>query len=115
MAKKRDGEKSNLGLIITLVFFVLSTVILGVTTYMGFSDIEKKEKEKKDAEAKEKQRENDWKWQRFQSRVLRKWIGRGDPKVEEELATDKAAFDKDITLSAPSSRTSKRSPSSSTS
>jgi flagellar basal body-associated protein FliL len=44
MAKKKDGSGSNLGLIITLVFFVLSTVILGVTTYMGFSAQDEKDK-----------------------------------------------------------------------
>ena len=49
MAKKK-GDGKNLGLIITLVFFVLTTVILGVTTYMGFSDQETKEAAKKEAE-----------------------------------------------------------------
>jgi len=93
MAKKREGGGSNLGLIITLVFFVLSTVILGVTTYMGFSDIEKKEKEKKDAETKAAQSEKDYKWQRFQVRALRAWIGHPIPKIEDELVKEKTDFD----------------------
>ena len=40
MAKKRGGGGSNMGLIITLIFFVLATLILGVTTYFGFADQE---------------------------------------------------------------------------
>ena len=35
MAKKKDGPGT--GLIITLVFFVLATLILGITTYMGIT------------------------------------------------------------------------------
>jgi hypothetical protein len=38
MASKRGGgESSNTGLIVALVFFVLATIGLGVSTYMGYS------------------------------------------------------------------------------
>ena len=34
MAKKRGGGGSNVGLITTLIFFILATIGLGVTTYL---------------------------------------------------------------------------------
>ncbi|MFO0877837.1 MAG: hypothetical protein U0840_10825 [Gemmataceae bacterium] len=93
MAKKK-GSGSNLGLIITLVFFVLATVILGVTTYMGFSAQEEKDK----AVAKMKQEkdvaENDSKWHRYQSRYLRGIIGRPPAGVDAaDVAREKQQFD----------------------
>jgi len=88
MAKKRAGEGSNLGLIITLVFFVLSTVILGVTTYMGFSEQEKLVKEKQDAEKKFSEMEKFRNWDRTQARIYRVYIGR--PMVQGPDAMDLA-------------------------
>ncbi len=71
MAKKKDGSESNLGLIITLVIFVLLTIILGVTTYMGFSAQEEKDK----AVAKMKQEKDDAEaratWGYAKTRILR--------------------------------------------
>ena len=75
MAKKKDGSGSNLGLIVTLVFFVLATVILGVTTYMGYSDQAKMEQARVEAKRERDQFENDKNWFRFQSRYLRGVIG----------------------------------------
>ena len=93
MAKKKSGG-SNLGLIITLVFFVLTTVILGVTTYMGFSDQEVKEAAKKEAEKQKGIAENDAKYLRMQVRVLRAWMGHPVPGVEAaEVAREKKQFD----------------------
>jgi hypothetical protein len=63
MASKRGGgEKSNTGLIVALVFFVLATIGLGVGTYMGYSgkaDAEKAAKSANDAKttAEKKARE----------------------------------------------------------
>jgi hypothetical protein len=37
MAKKKDGGESKTGLILSLIFFVLTTIILGVLAYAGFS------------------------------------------------------------------------------
>ena len=48
MAVKKRGSTSNVGLITTLIFFVLATVGLGVTTYLGFADQTEKEKAKTD-------------------------------------------------------------------
>lgn len=94
MAKKRGGGGSNLGLIITLVFFVLSTVILGVTTYMGYSDQEAKEKAKNDMKKERDQFEADAKWYRFLYRTARVYEGTPAAGVDAaELARDKTQFD----------------------
>ncbi|HVK11273.1 MAG TPA: hypothetical protein VM597_21060, partial [Gemmataceae bacterium] len=48
MAKKKQETGPGTGMIVTLVFFVLASLILGVTTYMGFdgqTDLENKAKE----------------------------------------------------------------------
>ena len=93
MAKKKtDG--SNLGLIITLVFFVLTTVILGVTTYMGYSEQGEKETAKKKAEQEKGVAENDAKWNRMKSRVLTRWIGKDIPGVEAtEISREMKQFE----------------------
>jgi len=102
MAKKRGGEGSNLGLIITLVFFVLSTVILGVTTYMGFSDQEKMKAETTKSKADADEQKNRADWYRFQARLYRIWsndmpvLGKdaGDAKVGlTALVEEKKQFD----------------------
>jgi hypothetical protein len=93
MAKKK-GDGKNLGLIITLVFFVLTTVILGVTTYMGFSDQETKEAAKKEAEKSKTVAEADAKYLRMQNRVLLSWTGHPVAGVEAaEIAREKQQFD----------------------
>ncbi len=96
MAKKRGGGSgSNLVLILTLVFFILATVILGVTTYMGYSEVDKavgeKEKEKKRAA----QMQNEADWYRFQARVCREYMGHSMLTKEEDrqsLAREKGQF-----------------------
>jgi len=50
MAKKKQETGPGTGMIVTLVFFVLASLILGVTTYMGFDG--QKELEDKEATAK---------------------------------------------------------------
>jgi hypothetical protein len=90
MAKKKDGG-TNTGLIVTLVIFVLTTVILGVTTYMGYSNIDEKEKANAKMKQELDQSQNDAKWYRTQSRIYRAWV-RGDvsPGVEAaEVAREK--------------------------
>jgi hypothetical protein len=101
MAKKKDGG-SNLGLIITLVFFVLSTVILGVTTYMGYSDQEAKEKAKSEAEKKAQVAEQDKSWYRDQARIYESYaFGTQAPGVDAtEVARAKSQLDGDQLSSA---------------
>src|SRR5687768_12796242 len=55
MAKKQQETGPGTGMIIALVFFVLTTVILGVTTYLGFDgQTALEEKSKKATEEKTK-------------------------------------------------------------
>jgi hypothetical protein len=94
-SKKRDGGGSNFGLIITLVFFVLSTVILGITTYLSYAELEKKEKDKADAEKKAKDAQTERDWYRFKSNVLGTTVGGVKPvgRSAAELALEKKQLD----------------------
>ncbi len=93
MAKKKSGG-SNMGLIITLVFFVLTTVILGVTTYMGYSEIDVKETAKKDAEKQKGLSDKEAKFYRMRDRIVRAWVGKSVGGVEPtETQREKKAFD----------------------
>jgi hypothetical protein len=50
--ERAESEKSNTGLIVTLVFFVLATIALGVTTYMGYGGKTEADKQAADAAKK---------------------------------------------------------------
>ena len=54
MAKKKQETGPGTGMIVTLVFFVLASLILGVTTYMGFDGQTELENQKKEADTKTK-------------------------------------------------------------
>ncbi|MFO0845669.1 MAG: hypothetical protein U0797_25345 [Gemmataceae bacterium] len=94
MAKKKDGSGSNLGLIITLVFFVLSTVILGVTTYMGFSAQDEKDKAVTKMQQEKNQADKDAKWGRFKANVERAMLDSSQsPGIESaEVARELQQF-----------------------
>jgi hypothetical protein len=88
MAKKRGGGGgSNLTLIMTLVFFILATVILGVTTYLGYSDVERAEKEKKESQKKAQDLENEANWYRFQARTYREYMGQSMLTKDDDKRT----------------------------
>jgi hypothetical protein len=94
-AKKRDGGGSGMGLIVTLVFFVLATVILGVTTYLGFADQAANQAAKDKAVKELKQMEDERAWYRFQARVLRSYMGKPPAGLDvKDLAREKGQFDK---------------------
>ena len=94
-SKKRDAGGSNFGLIITLVFFVLSTVILGVTTYLSYAELEKKEKDKAEAEGKTKTAQSEHDWYRFKSNILGTYTSDIPPvgRTAAELALEKKQLD----------------------
>jgi len=93
MAKKRGEGGSNLGLIITLVFFVLSTVILGVTTYIGYSGQEQLVQAKDKAEKEAKVAEADKQWYRHVYRVARSYVDQTPPGVDAaELQAERQKF-----------------------
>jgi hypothetical protein len=91
MAAKGGG--SNQGLIITLIFFVLATIILGVTTYLGFDGQTQFLKEKTEALKKQKDWEAAANWYRAQALIERAYLGRSFPKDQEPLAQLRRDFD----------------------
>jgi len=74
MAKQR-GRESNTGLVVTLVFFILTAVGLGVATYYGFAqqaDLTNKAAAA-DKAAKDAEKERDW--YKFQAWTYRAYLG----------------------------------------
>lgn len=69
-----QGE-SKQGLIITLVFFILATLGLGVSTYFGFAEQDKLTKAAKDADAREKLARDDRDYYKAQSMIYRGYMG----------------------------------------
>jgi hypothetical protein len=74
MPAARAGE-SKQALIITLVFFILLSIILGVFTYMGYADADKLLKDKNTAENNEKNAKTERDGQRNLMLVARTYMG----------------------------------------
>jgi hypothetical protein len=74
MAAKGGGGSSQ-GLIIALIFFVLASIILGVTTYLGFDGQTALAKDKEEAVKKAKDWESDADWYKFQAVYFRNIAG----------------------------------------
>lgn len=90
--KTKQNAESKQGLIVALVFFVLSTLALGVTTYMGYNADDGKEKKLKDKENELKTMTADRDWYRFQSRLFKAYMGH--LKEGDELNDLKSTRDK---------------------
>jgi hypothetical protein len=75
MPAARDGSDSKQALVVTLVFFILLSIILGVMTYMGFSGQDKLEADKKTAENTAKDAKNNDEMHESEAVVLRAFIG----------------------------------------
>ncbi len=78
MARKNVRRESSVGLVVTLIFFILTSVGLGVATYYGFS-------QQADLTAKATQADNLAKdakaqadWYQFQALLARTWLGATD-------------------------------------
>lgn len=93
MATKKPGG-SNLGLIITLVFFVLTTVVLGITTYLGYSDQEKLVNEKKKAEEDAKKANSERDVYRYLYVVTRALMGKKVPANKNNPMSETAVMAK---------------------
>src|SRR4051812_28989502 len=78
MAAKGGG--SSQGLIVTLIFFILATIILGVTTYLGFDGQTELAKKAAESDKKAKDWENDADWYKFQAVYFRNIAGEKLPK-----------------------------------
>jgi hypothetical protein len=70
-----SGGSPNQVLIIFLVFFVLVSIVLGVTTYLGYDGQTQLKADAKTAKDDVKKREADVKWYRFQALLLRQVVG----------------------------------------
>jgi hypothetical protein len=95
MAKKRSGGGSNVGLITTLIFFILATIGLGVTTYLGFAEQEAKDKAVAEAKKNEELFKSERDWYKTQAQLYRLYLG-STPKGADmkELARRKTEIDK---------------------
>jgi hypothetical protein len=91
MAVKRSGE-SKQGLVVTLVFFILATLGLGIATYYGFADQDRLTKEKKDAEAKEKIANAERDWYRTKSQLLLSYVGHLKAEEAGEMGAKATEF-----------------------
>lgn len=90
---KSQGE-SKQGLIITLVFFILTTLGLGVATYFGFSEQEKYVQQAKKAEDEKKVFQADRDWYKFQAQMAYSFIGKSEGMEGlDTLGTQKGQFD----------------------
>ncbi|HTU88500.1 MAG TPA: hypothetical protein VMF69_00245 [Gemmataceae bacterium] len=91
--RSQQGE-SKQGLIITLVFFILATLSLGVSTYFGFSGQDKLEKDAKEAKQKEDTFKADRDYYKAQAMVFRGYMGMTDGmEGAETLNTLKGQLD----------------------
>ena len=94
MAKKR-GRESNVGLVVTLIFFILLSIGLGVATYYGFAQQDKLTKDAAAAAAAQKDAEAQRNWYRFQALTYRGYLGQtqdmdapSDPKDPKSVSLD---------------------------
>ena len=86
MAKRKEESGPGTGMILVLVFFVLATLILGVTTYLGYSGQEEYQNQAKAAQEKEKAARTEYEKQTVRLNVARIAVGYDEPKNREELA-----------------------------
>jgi hypothetical protein len=91
MAPKRQSGEPKTGLIVTLVFFVLATIILGVTTYMGFADQAELQKKEKDAGTKLGEMTKERDWYKFQAHLARAYMGHPAADAEKDLLRQRKA------------------------
>lgn len=87
------GGESKQGLIITLIFFILATIILGVTTYLGFDGQGELKKEADAAKAEKAKWEASSNWHEFCSKVYRAYSGGMLQKDSDRLGQLREQFD----------------------
>ncbi len=92
MPPKSQGE-SKQGLIITLVFFILATIGLGVAAYYGFSEQGALVAAKKEAEKKENLFKAERDYYQFQSQLYRVYMGLADSVPVADVGIKKNDFD----------------------
>ncbi len=78
MPRRTVRRESSVGLIVTLIFFILTSVGLGVATYYGFTQQDQLTKDKKAAEDLMKDAQAKADWYQFQALLARTWLGATD-------------------------------------
>jgi hypothetical protein len=92
MPPKKAQSESKQGLVITLVFFILMTLGLGVATYYGFADQEKSAKDVKDAKDQKKVFQDERDFYRAQANFYRAMMGY---PLQPDFTADELAQAKD--------------------
>jgi hypothetical protein len=98
------GAESKQGLIVTLVCFILLSIILGVTTYYGYAGQDALVKAAKDADTKEKAMQKSREWYKYVALKLKYYAGEmrkddnqaladAEATAKNNTADDKAAYD----------------------
>jgi cytoskeletal protein RodZ len=83
MPAARRGEESKQGLIITLVVFVVLTVLLGVFTYLGYSGQDQIAQSEKKAKEETNTMKKDRDWYKYQALLWRNYTGDLKEKSED--------------------------------
>src|SRR6476646_8762689 len=86
MAKRKEETGPGTGMILVLVFFVLASLILGVTTYLGFDGQAALQTQAKDAQDKEKAAKANADEQLTRLNMNRVAMGTATPQNIEELS-----------------------------
>jgi hypothetical protein len=89
MAKKTSSGESKQGLIISLVIFVILTIALGVTTYLGYSGQTDLQAKADDAGKAEKAAKDNRDWYQFQAAAYRDYMGYPATTGEDANALEK--------------------------
>lgn len=71
----KTGTGESRGLIITLVFFILASIVLGVIAYFGFAENNRFDTQRKDAEKKQIAAEKERDYYRFLARQFKEYMG----------------------------------------
>jgi hypothetical protein len=103
-ARNSGGGESKTGLVISLVFFVLTTIILGVATWQGFAGQAELETKAKEAAKKEADMKRERDQERLRLAVMKTVGGVADESDTSNLALKssfKDAYDKSLASLTP--------------
>jgi hypothetical protein len=90
--RRTPGGEPKTGLVITLVFFILATIGLGVATYYGFAEQQKLTKEREDAKKALETQKQAARYYKYLANQLSDYIGDADEIDRQEYASLKEEF-----------------------
>jgi hypothetical protein len=93
-SRSQRGGESKTGLIITLVFFILATIGLGVGTYYGFADQQANENKVKEAEKKAKLNQDAATYYKFLATSFADYLNDRDGIDQQDYGTQREQWDK---------------------